>query len=78
MPCPLTPAQARRYVSEHAAACGLDPHRHDLNAAARAVEAISRIAHDLRARLTSFEANPLLVGERGAVAVDALAEVRPA
>ena len=36
---------------------------------------IARITHDLRDRLTSFEANPLLVGERGAVAVDALAEV---
>jgi len=76
VPCPLTPAQARRYVNEHASLCGLDPSVHDLGAAAKAVEAIARIAHDLRARLTSFEANPLLVGERAAVAVDALAEVR--
>jgi acyl-CoA synthetase (NDP forming) len=78
VPCPLTPAQARAYVADQASHCGLDPHDHDLRAAARAVEAIARIAHDLRRRLTSFEANPLLVGERGAVAVDALAEVRPA
>ena len=78
VPCPLTPAQARAYVADQASHCGLDPHDHDLRAAARAVEAIARIAHDLRGRLTSFEANPLLVGERGAVAVDALAEVRPA
>ncbi len=50
---------------------------HDVRATAKAVEAIARITHDLRDRLTSFEANPLLVGARGAVAVDALAEVRP-
>ena len=78
VPCPLTSAQARAFVVEQAARCGLDPDVHDVRAAARAVEAISRIVHDLRSRLTSFEANPLLVGERGAVAVDALAEVRPA
>ena len=60
-----------------AARCGLDRRRHDLRAAARAVEAIARAAHDLRGRLASLEANPLLVAERGAVAVDALAEARP-
>ena len=77
VPCPLTPAQARAFMADQAAHCGLDPDAHDLRAAARALEAIAHIAHDLRDRLTSFEANPLLVGERGAVAVDALAEVRP-
>jgi acetyltransferase len=77
VPCPLTPAQARAFVVAQAPHCGLDADTHDLRAAARAVEAIARITHDLRGRLTSFEANPLLVGERGAVAVDALAEVRP-
>jgi acyl-CoA synthetase (NDP forming) len=77
IPCPLTPTQARRFVAEHAARCGLDPARHDLAAFARAVEAVARAAHDLRDRLTSLEANPLLVGERGAVAVDALAEAKP-
>jgi acyl-CoA synthetase (NDP forming) len=77
VPCPLTPAQARVFMAEQATHCGLDPDAHDLRAAARAVESIARITHDLRERLTSFEANPLLVGERGAVAVDALAEVRP-
>jgi hypothetical protein len=76
VPCPLTPAQARAFVAEQAARCGLDPEVHDVRATAKAVEAIARIAHDLRGRLISFEANPLLVGERGAVAVDALAEVR--
>ena len=76
VPCPLTPAQARSYMTEHASACGLDPDTHDMRAAARAVEAIARITYDLRGRLTSFEANPLLVTELGAVAVDALAEVR--
>ncbi len=78
VPCPLTPAQARGFLAEQAARCGLDPDAHDLRAAARAVGAIARIAHDLRGRITSFEANPLLVADRGAVAVDALAEVRPA
>jgi acyl-CoA synthetase (NDP forming) len=77
VPCPLLAKQARAYVIDQASHCGLDPDRHDLASAAKAVEAISRITHDLRTRLTSFEANPLLVGERGAVAVDALAEVRP-
>ena len=77
VPAPLTAAQARRYVEEQAARCGLEPGRHDLRAFARAVEAIARAAHDLRGRLTSLEANPLLVGDRGAVAVDALAEARP-
>ena len=74
---PLTPKQALAYVTSQAARCGLDPQRHDLKAAATAVEAIARAAHDLRSRLTSLEANPLLVGARGAVAVDALAEVGP-
>ncbi|MDP9297862.1 MAG: acetate--CoA ligase family protein [Actinomycetota bacterium] len=74
---PLTPKQALAYVTSQAARCGLDPQQHDLKAAAAAVEAIARAAHDLRIRLTSLEANPLLVGTRGAVAVDALAEVGP-
>jgi acyl-CoA synthetase (NDP forming) len=77
VPAPLSPAQARRFAEEHAKRCGLDPRRHDLRAFARAVEAIALAAHDLRDRLFSLEANPLLVGARGAVAVDALAEVRP-
>ncbi len=77
VPAPLSPAQARRYAREQAARCGLDPRRHDLGAFARAVGSIARAAHDLRGRLVSLEANPLLVGSRGAVAVDALAEVRP-
>lgn len=77
VPCPLTPKQARRFVADHAARCGLDPARHDLAAFARAVEGVARAAHDLRDRLTSLEANPLLIGERGAVAVDALAEAKP-
>jgi hypothetical protein len=77
VPCPLTGARSREYVAEQAARCALDVRRHDLGATARAVEAMAHLAHDLRGRLTSLEANPLLVGERGAVAVDALAEVRP-
>ncbi|HEU4355174.1 MAG TPA: acetate--CoA ligase family protein, partial [Actinomycetota bacterium] len=73
---PLTPAQARAFVSSQAERCGLDPAGHDLRAVARAVEGIARAAHDLRDRLASLEANPLLVAEGGALAVDALAEVR--
>ena len=74
---PLTPRQALAYVGSQAARCGLDAAEHDLRAVARAVEVIARAAHDLRDRLTSLEANPLLVAEKGAVAVDALAEARP-
>ena len=75
--CPLTPKQALAYVRSQADRCGLDDRRHDLPATARAVASIARAAHDLRGRLTSLEANPLLVGAKGAVAVDALAEARP-
>jgi acyl-CoA synthetase (NDP forming) len=74
---PLTAKQARAFVASQAERCGLNPDEHDLGAVARAVEAIARAAHDLRDRLTSLEANPLLVGPRGAVAVDALAEAKP-
>jgi acyl-CoA synthetase (NDP forming) len=74
---PLAPKQALAYVREQAARCALDPERHDLRATARAVEGIARAAHDLRGKLVSLEANPLVVGERGAIAVDALAEARP-
>ena len=78
VPCPLSPAQARAYVAEEAPRCGLEPMHHDLPATARAVVGIARAAHDLRGRLASLEANPLLVDRRGAVAVDALAEAMPA
>jgi acyl-CoA synthetase (NDP forming) len=74
---PLSRSQAMAFVRLQAERCGLEEGRHDLNAAARAVEAIARAAHDLRHRLISLEANPLLVAERGTVAVDALAEARP-
>jgi acetate---CoA ligase (ADP-forming) len=72
---PLSPAQARAFAAAQAARCGLDPSKHDLKATARALESIARAAHDLRGRLTSLEANPLVVSDRGAVAVDALAEI---
>ncbi len=74
---PLTPSQALAFVRSQAERCGLVEGSHDVRAAARAVEGIARAAHDLRGRLTSLEANPLLVAGRGAVAVDALAEARP-
>lgn len=74
---PLTPKQAARFVERQAPGCGLDPRAHDLAAVARAVEGMARAAADLRGRLASLEANPLIVWSRGAVAVDALAEARP-
>ncbi len=74
---PLTPAQALSFVRSQAARCGLSEGHHDLRAAASAVAGIARAAHELRDRLASLEANPLLVSERGALAVDALAEARP-
>jgi acetate---CoA ligase (ADP-forming) len=76
VPCPLTRRQALAYVEEQAGACGLDPTAHPLRGVATAVEAIARAAWDLRDRIASLEANPLLVDERGAIAVDALAEMR--
>jgi acetate---CoA ligase (ADP-forming) len=75
---PLTRRQADRYVADEADRCGLDPAKHDVRSAARAVEAIARAASDLRGRLASLEANPLVVGRDAAVAVDALAEARAA
>jgi acyl-CoA synthetase (NDP forming) len=74
---PMTRKQALGFVLSQSERCGLDPRRHDLKAVAHAVEAIALAAHDLHGRLTSLEANPLLVGRRGAVAVDALAEAGP-
>jgi acyl-CoA synthetase (NDP forming) len=74
---PLSRAQAAAFVRSQAARCGLEEGRHDLVAVAAAVEAIARAAHDLRDRLISLEANPLVVAGRGAVAVDALAEAGP-
>ncbi len=74
---PMTPKQARRFVDEQAGRCRLEAGSHDLRAVALTVEAIARAAHDLRGRLSSLEANPLIVAARGAVAVDALAEARP-
>ncbi len=73
---PLRRRHAVAFVEEQAERCGLDPRSHDLRAVARAVESIARAAHDLRERLVSLEANPLIVSARGAVAVDALAEAR--
>jgi len=74
---PLTRKQAGRFVERQAQVCGLDPRLDDVAAVARAVEGIARAAADLRGRLSSLEANPLIVRGRGAVAVDALAEARP-
>jgi acyl-CoA synthetase (NDP forming) len=73
---PLTSKEAYRYVSDQSARSGLDAERHDLKAVAKAVKAIGQAAWDLRARLSSLEANPLVVLSDGAVAVDALAEAR--
>ena len=77
VPAPLAAKQALAFASEQAERCGLNAKRHDMHAVALAIAGIARAAYDLRDRLVSLEANPLLVGERGAVAVDALAEVCP-
>ncbi|MGZ4108751.1 MAG: acetate--CoA ligase family protein [Actinomycetota bacterium] len=74
---PLTPKQAAAFVEREASRCGIDPKEHDVRALAKAVAALALAAHDLRDRLASVEANPLIVSSRGAVAVDALAEARP-
>lgn len=74
---PLSARQAAALVEREAARCGLDPSEHDVRALARAVASIAHAAHDLRDRLASLEANPLIVSSRGVVAVDALAEARP-
>jgi acetate---CoA ligase (ADP-forming) len=76
VPCPLTRRQALAYVEEQAGVCRLDPRTHPMRGVANAVEAIARAAWDLRDRIASLEANPLLVDERGAIAVDALAEMQ--
>jgi len=75
---PLSRRQAMWFVESQARRCGLSPETHDLRAVSKVVEAVARAAHDLRGRLTSLEANPLIVSARGAVAVDALAEARSA
>lgn len=74
---PLSAKQALEFVESQAERCKLDPSKHDLAAVAKVVQAIAHAASDLRDRITSIEANPLLVGKKGAVAVDALAEARP-
>lgn len=73
---PLSAKQALAFVESQAERCNLDPAKHDLEAVAKVVRSIAHAASDLRDRITSLEANPLLVGKRGAVAVDALAEAR--
>ena len=73
---PLSSKDVERFVSDQASRSGLDPDRHDLNAVSKAVKAIAQAAFDLRGRLSSLEANPLVVLSDGAVAVDALAEAR--
>jgi acyl-CoA synthetase (NDP forming) len=74
---PLSAKQALAFVESQAERCRLDPTKHDLRAVAHVVQSIAHAASDLRGRITSLEANPLLVGKKGAVAVDALAEARP-
>jgi acyl-CoA synthetase (NDP forming) len=74
---PLTRRQAVVFVEREAARCGVSSRDHDVGALARALAGISLAACDLRDRLASLEANPLIVTSRGAVAVDALAEARP-
>ena len=73
---PLAPGEALTVVAREAERCGLDPARHDLAAVAGALEAVGRLAHDLRHRIVEVEANPFVVTDGGGVAVDALAVAR--
>ena len=50
----------------------------DVRAAIDVVSALARLVESCGERLAEFEVNPLLVLERGAVAVDALGRMRPA
>lgn len=70
---PLSRGQADAFVRERAGALGLDPRRHHLPSVAAALEAIACLLVDARGRLHEVEANPLIVGRRRALAVDALA-----
>ncbi len=75
---PLSPARARAIVREEAQSCGLGEHPGRQDRVAAALLAMSLLINDFRSRLTEVEASPLIVGEQGALAVDALAVVRPA
>ena len=44
----------------------------DVDALARAIAALSWLAHDLGEHLEALDANPLICGPNGCVAVDAL------
>jgi hypothetical protein len=46
----------------------------DVGALARAVSRLSVLAHDLQDLIGALDVNPLIVGEKGCIAVDALVE----
>jgi len=74
---PLPAARARAIVTEEARACGLSGNLEAQVQVADALVAISLLISDFRARLAEVEVNPLIAGDQGAWAVDALAVVRP-
>ncbi|GHD54957.1 6-carboxyhexanoate--CoA ligase [Thalassobaculum fulvum] len=73
---PVDPATARSMIAEVKGFAALDGWRGrprgDLAALAEAVAALSRLGADPDRRVEEAEANPVIVGESGVVAVDAL------
>ena len=73
---PLDEARARTLVDGLASRALLDGVRgapaSDVGSVARAIVALSGLAHDLGDRLDALDANPLIAGPDGCVAVDAL------
>lgn len=75
---PLSAAMARSIVREEAQSCGLSRYPERQDHVAATLQVMSLLINDFRAHLTVVEASPLIVGEHGALAVDALAVTRPA
>ena len=73
---PVDPATARAMIAEVRGLAALAGWRGrpagDLDALARAVAALSRLALDPQRRVEEAEANPVIVSPSGVVAVDAL------
>jgi hypothetical protein len=74
---PLAAARARAIVDEEALACGLSTDPAARLQVADVLVAISLLISDFRGRLAEVEVNPLIAGEQGCLAVDALAVIRP-
>jgi acyl-CoA synthetase (NDP forming) len=73
---PISATEARRIVERESESWGLHRGQHDAAAVASALLSVARFVHDLRHRLLEVEVNPLVVGPRGALAVDAMVVAR--